>query len=277
VRIPATHADPSFSVRIRRCDGAAGNMPEGAVRELMDRILYIGRIYNPIPIGGGSDMENVQLAIERGADVLNSQNRLVSERDFVRATLTFSHMVDRAKCVVGVDSAGKEDRSAISMVVLMRDYADGSHSFENIRSRLKDRLLAQCESTLTANKLHIVEPMFVHLDVDIWADTDDIRNRFKIAERMRDGIAASLAPLPSQGEGEPLGGWQIGEVPTVSQIDILLHGIRREAAIRRFSVTARYTDTDGEHSCELAALRISPFMVCVSGQHHIHFLSDGIS
>ncbi|MDR3363779.1 MAG: hypothetical protein LBS91_02335 [Clostridiales Family XIII bacterium] len=279
VRIPAAYADPSFSVRIRRCDGSAGNLPEGTVRELMDRILYIGDIRNPIPTSGGSDMESVNLAIERGADVLNSQNRLVSERDFVRETLTFSHMVSRARCVVGVNAMGKEDRSAVSIVVLMRDYAAGPYSFENIHDRLKDRLLARCEATLTADQFHITEPMFVHLDVDVWADTDDVRHRFEIAARMREEIAANLEPLPAPGDGDdaPGGGWQIGEAPTVSQIDILLHGIRREAVIRRFAVTARYIDSDGEHACELAALRVSPFMVCVSGQHRVHFLSNGVS
>jgi hypothetical protein len=273
VRIPAASPNPAFTVRLKRCDGAAGNLPSGGINSMMDRILYIGDIYNPLAASGGRDMESVRAAVERGAGILNSGGRLVSEADYVREAENFSDMIGRASCFI--DRGGEEpaDTRKVRIVLLMRDYATGSWSFDNISERLRSGILKKCEATLTPEHIEISEPLFVSIDIDVWVHSDDVKHRFEIAALIREKIAERIEPLPRTDEyGDRSGGWRIGDLPTLEQIDIMLHGIRVDATIRRFTATASYTDMSGEHVCELGGLDRKPFMVGVNGRHKVHFL-----
>jgi hypothetical protein len=270
VRIPAASSNPAFTVRAKRCDGAICNLQEGAISVMMDRLLYIGDVYNPLPTSGGRDMENVYAAVERGAGILNSGGRLVSEADYVREAENFSDMIGRAACMIGSDGAGGAHRAMI--VLLMRDYAAGSWSFDNIAERLKANILQKCEATLMADNIEISKPLFVAIDIDVWVSTENMKRRFEISALIRDKISERIEPLPVHDEyGAVNGGWHIGELPTPEQIDIMLHGIRVNATIRSFTATASYTDAYGEHTCELGKLRKQPFMIGVNGRHKVHF------
>jgi hypothetical protein len=273
VRIPAASPNPAFTVRLKRCDGAVGNLPPGAISEIMDRILYIGEVYNPLAASGGRNPESVYAAVERGAGILNSGDRLVSEADYVREAENFSDMVGRASCFIEYDDESSGGTRRVNLVLLMRDYADGSWSFDNVGERLRADILRKCEATLTSDQIGISEPLFVLIDIDVWVHTDDMKHRFEIATLMREKIAEGIEPLPQRSEyGADAGGWRIGELPSPEHLDIMLHGIRVNAVVRRFTATAHYTDADGEHVCELGKLRRQPFMIGVNGRHKVHFL-----
>jgi hypothetical protein len=272
VRIPAASPDPAFTVRIKRCDGATGNLPVGAISNMMDRLLYIGDVYNPLPASGGRDMESVYAAVERGAGILNSGGRLVSEADYVREAENFSDMIGRAACLIDEDGSVGDTRR-VKVVLLMRDYAAGSWSFDNIAERLKADILRKCEATLMPEHIEISKPLFVAIHIDVWAHTENMKRRFEISAFIRERIAERIEPLPVRDEyGAVSGGWRIGELPTPEQIDIMLHGIRVNATIRRFTATVSYADDHGEHTCELGMLSRQQFMIGVNGRHKVHFL-----
>jgi hypothetical protein len=272
VRIPAASADPAFTVRVRRCDGAAGNLPAGALTDMMDRVLYIGDVYNPLATSGGNDMESVPVAVARVSGILNSGDRLVSAEDYEREALNFSDMIGCARCVIEEAPSGGGERS-VSIALLMRDYADGSYSFENVRDGLIDRIRGKCEATLAADSIRVTEPIFVRVDVEVWVHAPNMKARYDISSLIRRRVIERLDPLPREdARGVPHGGWRIGETPAPEQIEVMLHGIPVDAVMRRFTATANYIGADGEkHSCELGRLKREPFMVCVSGRSRVHF------
>jgi hypothetical protein len=277
VRIPEASSNPAFTVRLKRSDGASGNMPAGAVSNLLDRVLYIGEVSNPLAMSGGRDPENVYAAVERGASILNSGGRLVSESDYTREAENFSDMIGRARCLIDGDAGNAGGERKVRIVLLMRDYAEGSWSFDTVSERLRDVILRKCEATLHPEHIEITEPLFVKIGVDVWVHTEDIKHRFEIAALIREKIAERIEPLPRDGgygdrAGDSAVGWRIGEVPNSGQIDIMLHGIRMKASIRRFTATATYADAAGAHVCELGQLEKQPFMIGINGQHKVHFL-----
>lgn len=267
VRIPAASQDPAIRVRLRLCDGAAGNLAEGQVTGLLDRILYIGDVYNPSMTSGGNNAESVPSAILRGAGLLNSRGRAIAETDFAREALSFSELVARARCISGRHPLGGR---RVEVAVLMRDYEKGGHSFAQVAPALKERLLSRCEATLTEERIRITEPTFVRIDVEVWAYEPDLKKRHETSALILEGIAARIDPL----RGAPDGGWQIGSLPTPSQIDVMLHGLRSASAIRRFSAVATYADEAGSHRLPLADLAASPLMIGVSGHHKVHFSGE---
>jgi hypothetical protein len=266
-RIPEASQDAAFTVRIKCCDGAAGNLPEGAIEGLIDRMLYIDDVMNPIPTSGGSNMENVGNAVNRGAGYLNSAGRLVSEADYVRETLNFSDMIADTRCIVGCGS--------VDIALLMRDYYEGSQAFDRVSDGLRRSILAKCEATLTSEQIRIIEPMYIKIGVEVWVAMTDPHQRFETAVMVEEKIRERIEPLKrADGTGGFIGGWQIGEVPTPSQINIMLHGISTEVIVKKFTATATYIDEYGEHSTELGKLKRKPFMLGVNGAHFVHFIEQ---
>jgi hypothetical protein len=106
VMIPPAQSGVAFTVEARCCRGSKGNMPAGAVSATYGNILYIGNVGNPIATYAGGDIESAESATLRGANIVSSKYRLVSELDFVREVKSFSTAIDKVKCVVGRDIDG---------------------------------------------------------------------------------------------------------------------------------------------------------------------------
>jgi hypothetical protein len=262
VRIPSVTGGVAFTVTARCCNGAAGNLPAGAVNSVMGNILYINEVYNPVATFGGSDIESAAQAAKRGANIINSKNRLVSELDFVREVNAFSNTVAQSKCIIG-------SNGIVTVTVLMHDYIDGSYSFDAIKDNLKTRLLSKSEATLTDSGLIISEPVFVTISADIWV-AGDFAVSFETQSAIARSIEEFIEPLKSKRK--------IGELPTVQQFRVMLNVNRKNrnnAVIKHFTLNAKYTDESGTHECELSALEKKPFMlgaVGINGKHKIHIL-----
>ncbi|MEG1108912.1 MAG: hypothetical protein RSE97_08650, partial [Oscillospiraceae bacterium] len=90
VMIPSAQNSVAFTAQAICCKGRGGNLPAGAVNTLFDSALYLGAIFNPVPTFGGSDLETIASAQQRGASIVCGRNRLVSEDDYVREIRAFS-------------------------------------------------------------------------------------------------------------------------------------------------------------------------------------------
>jgi hypothetical protein len=266
VRIPSATEGVAFTVRARCCNGAAGNLPAKAVNSVMGNILYINEIYNPVATFGGSDIESAAQAAKRGANIINSKNRLVSELDFVREVTAFSNMVALAKCVIGHDGR-------VNIAVLMCDYIDGSYSFDAIKDKLKTRLLSKSEATLTESGLIISEPVFATITAEVWL-AGGYAVSFETQSKIIRIIEDFIEPLKSKRK--------IGELPTARQFRVMLNvnrAVLKNVVIKHFTLNAKYTDAAGIHECELSALEKKcagmPFalgVIGINGEHKIHIL-----
>lgn len=273
VMVPQAQPGVAFTVTVRCCDGARGNLPQGSVNASFGQMLYVDRIHNPTATYGGSSIESVESAHERGANILNSKNRLVSELDFVREVKAFSSSVDKVKCVIGLDPEGRRDNRIVSIAVLMKDYADGAYSFYSMQKRLREWLLRKSELSLTPETLLVTEPVFVEISLDIWAETLQAEQFFEAQNLIRRQVEGFLNPLTT--DHSP--GWEIGRLPTKAQLAMLFQSAKGEAGVRRFSATARYADQKGVHERSLDDLRVSPFMLATPGPQRVHMLlSPGV-
>lgn len=272
VMIPPASRGTALTVSVVRCDGAKANLGPGAVHDTFGRLLYVNQVTNPIATYGGSSIESVESARLRGAGLINGRDRLVSEQDFIREIRAFSSAISKAKCVPGQDPDGRKDAHAMSVVLMMRDYAGGSYSFNSLRERLLARLAERCEAALLPEKIYLTEPAYVELTVDLWVEIQDPSRVFAVQNVLRESIAAFLDPLTGCGGR----GWEVGVLPTDLQIRQHLQSIRCGGTVKQYIVTARYRDRDGAHERDLSTLPRTPFMIGVNGNHQIHPVSGGV-
>ncbi|MCR5032417.1 MAG: hypothetical protein K6A92_06110 [Lachnospiraceae bacterium] len=270
--IPRVINDVSFKVKLRTSLGEAANVPEGSLTAMPEDQMFIDYVTNPVRAYGGSNMETVEEALKRGADMIFSRDRLVSAGDYERAVLRFSGAIDKVAVISGATKEGGDDPSELSLVLLMKDYKEGSFSFHRLEPRLLKYIRSHCELSVIPEKLHVAEPVFVHVSVTVWTEVMNMDDSFEVQNSISDVLDQYLDPI--SGGGEQGKGWMIGTMPKKPQIIMQLAGIRKQALIRKTSITVRYTDYEGEHECDYDSLKVTPFMVCRSGEHQVNILYD---
>ena len=266
--MPRVTDDAAVRFSVRCCNGQAGNVPAGTITEPLGVLRFVGNITNPVKAYGGSNIETLDNALERASGILSSRNRLVTMDDYKRAILSYSDTIAQVAGISGQTLEGEKDPSNITFLLLMKDFAEGSYSFHRIVAGLKEELLKHCELTVVPEKLHIAEPIYVSISVSVWVNVVSIDDSFEIQGLLSDCLEEYLNPIGSGGSN----GWKIGTIPKKPQILMRLGVLKSRAIIKKSVMIANYTDVHGEHEVDLSNLEVTPFMVCRSGEHHVHII-----
>jgi len=257
-KIPKITGDVAFKVIICRCRGAAANLAAYTVSDISSNILYIDKVYNPLSAYGGSYAETSAAAGKRGAGILSSHGRLITEADYIRETKGFSDCIDKVKCVA--------EHGTITIVLLMKDCHKKLSSFHAVKADLKKHLVKISDLSVLPEQIQIIEPIFVEIHTCIWLDTSGFGDTFELIEGIRNTLTKYLDPI----DGKNGLGWEPGEIPHYSQILMRLNAAKQGAVIKRAAVSARYTDETGVHECGLENLKQNFKMVIKSGKHRIY-------
>lgn len=264
--IPRTVGDVALIVKVKCCQGKSGNVAEYAINSSFGRLLYIGDIYNPVKGYGGSDMESVDNALIRGSNIISTRRRLVSRDDYTNEILAFSDRIDKVRCLIGENGFCDKEEGAITLILLMKDFMDGSFSFHEISEKLKAHIKERCSMTIPDNKLYLYEPLFVDVAVTLWVKAEKMQDAFEIQNSITEMLDEYLMPVSSNMSK----GWKIGIMPTASQIQMKLNSNRHNAIIKNCSIVVSYTDNEGYHEMDINNLKIRHNMICRSGKHQIH-------
>lgn len=263
VRIPQNTGSIAFKTRVLCCDGEKANIRAGSIDRFGSTVISVAQVVNPIDAYGGTDLERLPHALERGSDLLSSRRRMVTEQDYIREACAFSDMVAQVACVT-------EESGVIRLVLLMRDYQKGDYSFRRIQEPLKRHLLDCCEAACDSALIQVCPPVFVKISVEIWLDVPELSRSIEVRQRWLDRIAAFLEPVSEQGETR----WRIGVLPGTRQIRLMLNALENTARIVHMDVLAQYTCGHGNNERALDGIAVSPSMVCCNGTHRIHIVGD---
>ena len=264
--IPRRVDDVAFRMVIRCCNGQAGNVAANSIQSTMENLMFIDTVNNPRGAFGGSNIESIDSALKRGANILSGRRRLVSLKDYEREILSYSDSIEQVQCVAGVNEKNEECRDRITFVLLLKDYLEGSYSFHNLSEELKQHLLEKCEMMIHPKDLCLAEPVFVSISVDVWLKIQDMDDGFEVQNEYKDCLEQYLDAV---GRGRE-SGWKIGTLPEKSQIRRKLNSLKTKAKVQRIAVTAGYTDDTGTREMDLEDVQVSPFMIPRNGTHKIH-------
>ncbi len=272
VRVPQNTDGVAFTVQLRCCNGSKGNVPAGTITESSSNWLFVQNIYNPKAAFGGSDMETMERVLQRGAALFSSRGRFVTEQDYIREVLHFSDNVDKVSIINGIGRDGVYSERMLNIVLLMKDCIKGSESFIRLQNELKQHLLEHCELSINPKELQIEEPVFVQLNVDIWASVLKMEDSFEVQNLIQDTLDEYLNPV----SGALNSGWNIGVLPRKSQILMRLNSLKIPAVVQHMVVTARYEDSMGVHEVDIEDIRKSPYMVVIGGKHHVYISTSEV-
>lgn len=261
--IPRNTQGVAFKAIVTSCSGQEGNVGAKAIDGFLGSMLFVDEVSNPIPAYGGSDMENLESTLRRGSNLLSGRRRIVSRQDYIQETLMYSDVI---KDVALID---KEDD--VNLVLLMEDYREGSFSFKSIEQGLREHLLHCCEMTYEVEELKIVEPVFVKISLELWVAHDPRKDIYELQQNWLHQMEAFLSPIREDGTVR----WPIGKLPRENQLRRMPDMLEKEVSVKHFSISATYTDDNGQHRINLKELKVRPYMVCCNGDHRIHSLGLG--
>jgi hypothetical protein len=257
-KIPKVVGDVAFKMVPCRCNGADGNVGKGKINDTKSNIMFVDRVENPYPSFGGSSMETVDKFLQRGCGMLSSHGRLITKRDYIREIQIFSDLIQKVEYVV------KENK--IYLILLMKDYENGTGSFYKVKQDLKKYLKEHCELSVSSDEIEIIEPVFVEIHISVWLKIGEVTDVFGLTMRIKEKLTAYLNPTT----GKSGDGWDIGVLPQYSQLLMQINTWKENAIVKRVMVTASYKDEKGVHECDLEKMREEPFAVIRSGIHHIY-------
>ena len=264
--IPRCTDDVALKVSYRSSNGSRGNVEADSINTGLRSITYVGDMRNPDKACGGSDMESVQAAIDRGAALIAGRKRLVSARDYIREISFFSDTIDQVSMVTGVAPGGKKQEGCLTFLLLMKDFENGSASFHRIKDSLREHLLKHCSIMVSNENLYISEPVFVKISVSAWLRTEKMQEAFEMKKEIEQQLQDYLNPV-SDSTGR---GWGIGMLPTVSQIQMKINIFKKRAILSNVSITAEYMENGKKIEKDLSEMTVTPMMVCTSGVNDIH-------
>jgi hypothetical protein len=257
--VPQNTIGVAFKAQVVCCDGERANIAAGSIDRFRSLMFSVEDVSNPIGAYGGTNIEDINDALVRGSNILSSRKRLVSQNDYIRETLLFSDTIEQVACITN-------EKSGISLVLLMKDYKNGDYSFRNIEGRLKEHLLENCEMTFGISDIHIASPIFVAISVDVWIRVLDMANSLEIKQQWLDKITNYLEPI----KGKDSNGWQIGKLPTSKQIKLMLGTLEGTAVMENINIMASYTEDGKNYEVNIERIDKNPFMVVCNGNHNIY-------
>lgn len=157
----------------------------------------------------------------------------------------------------------------MAVILLMKDYQEGSDSFYRIREELENYILRKCSVAIRPEQLLIIEPLFVEIHISVWMDLKD-EDGFALKLKMKERLERYLDPV----NGRNGLGWEIGVFPQYSQLRMEINAMKENAVVRKIMVTAGYHDGTGYHECGLKEVKGAEMAVIKSGKHHI-YISQG--
>ena len=264
--IPSKQLTPAIKVFAITCDGANGNVGVGQINKTDVMISFISNIFNPVPAYTGYDVEDVHSALNRGANLLSSYNRLVSEDDFEKAVLDFSNVIDKVKCVSSVNEYGRTDENAITIAILMKEFKKSNEVFSTVKNQIKDYLMDKCEISLKKENLKIIDPIFVKLCVNIWVEVNDYNIAFEIKNDILSYLKDFIDPVNGNFNNR---GWEIGTLPREVQLYSFLKSKSVNAVIQKIILTGKLHTINGVDEKEIEDIIGNPFVIGVNGEHEV--------
>ena len=265
-KIPSKQIKEAIKVFAVGCNGENGNVEEGMINKTDTIIDFVKSVNNDVPAYSGHDIEKIDNSLDRGANIINSYNRLVSERDFEKAVLSFSCEINKVKCASCIDEYGNFQPEAVTIAVLIKEFDKNSGAFYAIKNKIKEDLMEHCEITLREENLNIIEPTFVEVCVDVWINVEDYNVSFEVKNKILNYLNLFIDPINGNFHNE---GWDIGKLPKDMQIYSFLKSKNTGALIEKIIITGKIKNIDQIIEKEINDFSNNQFVIGVNGKHNV--------
>ena len=255
---------PHIRVLHSNYSGSAANVPAGTITVPGTAIRYLSEVNNPFPAYGGYDGYTEETTMRLVSGMLRTRNRAVTKKDFAELISQESYGIRKVKCV--------SHRNQITIAVLVEEYEKGAHVFSGIRKSIRDRLLRDSALMPSGKTLTLIQPHFVRMNVRVWLEKESMDQAYDLQQQALTLMTDFIDPLKGGVSGR---GWEIGELPRISQLTAVLKSGLPGCSIARMVMTAQVNGQECSVTDEFYENLNDPFVMAVNGDHMVYIEVSG--
>jgi hypothetical protein len=204
--------------RYRTGGGPAGNVPAGAVGQLLTPLPAVAAVTNPLAADGGAAAETLAQVSARGPQALRHRQRAIAQGDFEwLARQAAGTRVARAVCLPNINRELRFEPGWVTVVVVPADDAPGPRPGAELVGAVEGFLRRLASVGLVQelpSRINVVGPGYLRIMVDAEVAPRDIAEADTVKQRVTDALARFLHPLTG-GRGD---GWELGRDVYASEV-----------------------------------------------------------
>lgn len=266
-RLPSPGVANGIRVNMQIGGGEAGNLQKSAVTGTELNFGFINQVWNPVGFSGGCSKETPDEAMKRTAAAYKHHYRAVTAADYENLAKEASRMVYRAFCFTGRMADGTRKSGYITLVILQKDYKKSHYYFHSLRDiimeYMKDKVF---ENLLTQNRLQIVSPDFIEIQVGAEVKVQDFNEIFQCKRQVTQKLNDFFNPISGNFTGN---GFSVGVLPNRSQIETVIKSIPSVKEIRNLVISGNLYRGGEVIELNMEEMRKYPFALPVDGKHRI--------
>lgn len=266
-RLPSPGVANGIHVNMQIGGGEAGNLQKGAITGTELNFGFINQVWNPVGFSGGCSKETPDEAMKRTAAAYKHHYRAVTAMDYEKLAKEASRMVYRAFCFTGRMADGSRKSGYITLVILQKDYKKSYYYFHSLRDiimeYMKDKVF---ENLLTQNRLQIVSPDFIEIQVGAEVKVQDFNEIFQCKRQVMEKLNEFFNPISGNFTGN---GFSVGVLPNRSQIETVIKSIPSVKEISNLVISGNLYRGGEVIELNMEEMRKYPFALPVDGKHRI--------
>ena len=265
-RIPSPSAEPNIRVRYQTAGGDYTNLLPEAITHSEYSLGYVNRIYNPLPMTGGSDAEMLGEGVSRNSRAIRHQRRAVVASDYEALARESSRDISMVRCFTGYDEDGEELSGAVTLVVLGRSFGSRSAGFGDLKERIISYMRDRISPLLTpGRRFFVTEPAFVEVRLYLELTVESYELVFDVREKLLERLAEIITP-----KKRPDGpGFEIGEFPGMMQLQNAINDIDGIVFIRKLVMNTYVAGADDDVEIDVETMKRRRYVLPVNGEHEI--------
>lgn len=264
-RLPSPGVTNGIYVNMQIGGGEAGNLQRGAITGTELNFGFINQVWNPVGFSGGCSKETPDEAMKRTAAAYKHHYRAVTAMDYEKLAKEASRMVYRAFCFTGRMADGSRKSGYITLVILQKDYKKSYYYFHSLRDiimeYMKDKVF---ENLLTQNRLQIVSPDFIEIQVGAEVKVQDFNEIFQCKRQVMEKLNEFYNPISGNFTGN---GFSVGVLPNRSQIETVIKSIPSVKEISNLVISGNLYRGGEVIELNMEEMRKYPFALPVDEKH----------
>lgn len=244
------------AVLFRSGGGSIGNVPAGAIKQLLGSVPGVQSVANPRAGEGGSDEETLANFALRAADRLRARGRAITPSDYEALAREASASVAFARAIPGQDPTGRKLPGWVTVLILPESQEPRPVPSFGLREEVRVYLEANAPLNIAyAHQIVVSRPQFFPIDVTATLAGARGADPGAVSAAATAALAAFLHPLTGGPDGL---GWDLGRGVYLSDVAAVLSSVPELDSIRLLALLVNGIP-QGDH------VAVGPLQIVVAG------------
>jgi hypothetical protein len=221
-RLPAVGANNIRARRYQAGGGLAGNVPAGAINQLLAAAPFVQSVRNPRAAEGGTEAETLTAIKGRGPQMIRHRGRALTARDYEALALEATPGVAVARALPATAPDLRPAPGWLTMIIVPQSQEPQPQPGFEVRRQVHAYLARRVPATLAADRIAVIGPTYLPIGVTAAIIPNNPGQAAIVEARVRTTLQNFLHPLIGGPDGQ---GWPFGRDVFLSDVAAILEAI----------------------------------------------------